>query len=654
MSTINASLAFLIPIGYALIAAAGLPAERTRHAAVSLFAALGLAAAGYVAVGFALQFGGVGLIHNLPGLEELIWEWSALGPAWGTGWGMAGLTGWGLTGPAATAGAFRLALANLPWVITAALIPVVGLRSRIPAWSVGLLGLLTGAIIYPLAGNWIWGGGWLANLGSNLEQGHGLVDAGGSGLTHLLAAAVALAGILVFLPRQPRSASPDAPTPLPRLYLPLLTALGAGLLLIGGTGWSIANPLLAAQNADGSRIALNWALAAAAGGLVPLFYTWFVAGTPDPLMAARGLAAGTVAIAAGAPFVAPWAALLIGGLAGLLTPLAIFLVHQVLRWDDPAAVLPVHGLAGALGLVAVGLFADGSAGLAWNGVGPDSYLGIAVAGRDRAVSGPWLPGRLAQPNAGAGGWHRQPGLIWLLRGLAGNRTAGRAGPSLPATGIPRGGRATRSPGRRGSRHRARTGRLEGDRGSPLRHAPSCTGDLRSPPRSPSSAGDRRSPLPGYLAQHLQPQALQIFPLAHRLIQVMQQERQPDPRGQRQQDAQRQIELLAAGRPTRPTAGGSISRMSASAALNWPKKSALLSVKVAAIAFAISRSWASSPQITLTVKMRCSLPGCVLAPIAPAGTVMPWAASRLLTSPANTWLRTISPRSSTRYSEVSMV
>lgn len=406
ISTMTLGLAFLIPLGYALIAVSGTPGDRSRRAAVNFFAALGLAVVGYVMTGFAFQFGGAGLAYNRPGFDGLIWEWSALGPTWGPGWGMAGLAGWALTGPAATAGATALALANLPWVLLAALIPVGALRERVPAWATALVGLLLGGLIYPLAGNWVWGGGWLANLGNNLGLGHGLVDAGGAGLVHLLAAAVMLAGTLVFLPRRPKPARPTTAAPLPESRLPLLAFLGAAMLLVGNLAWTAANPLLDRQAVDLNRVALNGVLTAAAGALLALGYTWLVAGQPDLLMAARGLAAAVAASSAIAPFAPAWAALLIGGLTGLLTPLAIFSVDKVLRWEDPTAALTVHGLGGAVGLLAVGLLADGTAGAGWNGIGVASYLGVAgqgVTGLLAAGFQPDWPGQMQAQAVGAAG-----------------------------------------------------------------------------------------------------------------------------------------------------------------------------------------------------------------------------------------------------------
>jgi Amt family ammonium transporter len=405
VSTLTTGLAFLIPIGYALIAMGGLTAGAARRAAISALAALGLAAAGFLATGFALQFGGVGLLHTLPGLEELVWEWSALGPSWGAGWGMAGLSGWAMTGAAATPGAYALALASLPWVATAVLIPVLALQGRVPRWAIAWLGLLTAAVIFPLAGNWIWGGGWLANLGSNLGLGHGLVDVSGAGLVHLLGAAVALAGLLVVAPVRPRAASPDAPQPLPAAHFPLLALLGIGLLLVGNLAWTTANPLLGLADADLPRLTLNTALAAGGGALLALAYTWLVAGRPDPLMAARGCAAGAVTAAATAPFVAPWAALAVGAGAGLLTPLILYASERVLRRPDETATLTVHGLGGLLGLLALGVFADGAAGAGWNNVGMGSYLEVVRQGVTGLLPAPGFlpdwPGQMQAQAVGA-------------------------------------------------------------------------------------------------------------------------------------------------------------------------------------------------------------------------------------------------------------
>lgn len=376
-------LAFMVPVGFALIGASGLPAERSRHAAVSFLAALGLALVGYVITGFALQFGGVGLVHETRGYDGLIWEWSALGVTWGPGWGMAGLAGWFLSGGAATPEARTLALANLPWVLTAALIPVSVLAGRIPSWATGLLGFLVGALLFPLAGNWTWGGGWLANLGSNLGLAQGLADPGGAGLVHLLGAAVALAGLLVFLKRRPRWVVDAEPVALPAITFPLLSLVGVGLLFAGLAAWMTANPLLP-DEIEVQRVLLHTIVTAAAAALFSIGYTGLVAGRYDPLMGTRAVGAAIVASLAAAAYIPAWAALVLGALIGLLTPIVIFTIDRILRWDDPTAGLTIHGLGGLLGLVAVGLLADGTAGVA---AGPDFPLqlqaqvtGIAAIG----------------------------------------------------------------------------------------------------------------------------------------------------------------------------------------------------------------------------------------------------------------------------------
>jgi Amt family ammonium transporter len=109
-------------------------------------------------------------------------------------------------------------------------------------------------------------------------------------------------------------------------------------------------------------------------------YTWFATGAADSLMAARGTAAGVLAVAAAMAFVPPWAAFVLGATAGLLVPLITYLVQYVLHIEDPTGAVPVGLLGGVMGVLAVGILSDGLAGQGWNGVGPETYLGVTGQG----------------------------------------------------------------------------------------------------------------------------------------------------------------------------------------------------------------------------------------------------------------------------------
>ena len=109
-------------------------------------------------------------------------------------------------------------------------------------------------------------------------------------------------------------------------------------------------------------------IASGAGALVATFFMMWKFGKPDPSMMANGLLAGLVAITAPCAFVPSWAAFLIGAVAGLLVVLAVFFIDQKLKIDDPVGAIAVHGVNGAWGVLALGLFADGSYGDGWNGV----------------------------------------------------------------------------------------------------------------------------------------------------------------------------------------------------------------------------------------------------------------------------------------------
>jgi Amt family ammonium transporter len=372
-------LGYLLPIGFFLLAWGGMEPERARRAAIQGLVALALATVGYFATGFAFHLGGAAVFSDRPGLGALDSIWSPLDRVRGLGWGVIGLKGFFLGG-ADTPQALALFAAYLPMAATAVLLPVLALFGRARGGWVALLGLLTGALLFPLAACWVWGGGWLASMGQTLARGHGAVDHAGSGVVYLLGGMMAW-GALTALGREPPQ---EGPAEMPPAHFPLLANLGVLLVVVGWLGWSLSGPLHAdGARLDAGRMAVNGSLALAGATLTSLFYCWLALGRGDSLMVARGAAGGLVALSAGAPFLPPWAALVVGGVAGLLVPLGVYLVDRLLRLADATAAVAVAALPGLWGLLAVALFADGRWGQGWNGVGAEVYrtvIGQGVSG----------------------------------------------------------------------------------------------------------------------------------------------------------------------------------------------------------------------------------------------------------------------------------
>jgi len=372
-------LGYLLPIGFFLLGWGGMEPERARRAAIQGLVALALATVGYFATGFAFHLGGAAVFSDRPGLGTLDSIWSPLDRVRGLGWGVIGLKGFFLGG-ADTPQALALFAAYLPMAATAVLLPVMALFGRARGGWVALLGLLTGALLFPLAACWVWGGGWLASMGQTLARGHGAVDHAGSGVVYLLGGMVAW-GALTALGREPPQ---EGPAEMPPAHFPLLANLGVLLVVVGWLGWSLSGPLHAdGARLDAGRMAVNGSLALAGATLTSLFYCWLALGRGDSLMVARGAAGGLVALSAGAPFLPPWAALVVGGVAGLLVPLGVYLVDRLLRLADAPASVATAALPGLWGLLAVALFADGRWGQGWNGVGAEVYrtvIGQGVSG----------------------------------------------------------------------------------------------------------------------------------------------------------------------------------------------------------------------------------------------------------------------------------
>ncbi len=376
-----AILGFMMPIGVMLVAWGGADWEQMSSMASAGLLALFLAIVGYSATGFALQFGGIGWSHDLAGIEGLAAPFVSASRDTA---GLFGTRGFFLSGDAAGPGARYLFLSHLPWVMTAVLIPTIGLQRHAPGWVRALVGLLVSALAYPLLANWSWAGGptavtaeaggWLGNLGVNAGLGHGFIDFGGAGTVHLMGGAISLAGVFILGKRKP-GRDPSVPPSIPPVHLPMLAVLGLLLWAVGWIAATLAHPLLAGGSVPWSAVALNALAGMTAGATFSQFYAWFTTGQADALMAARGGAAGLVATTAAAPFVPLWSALLVGTVTGLLVPLLVFLVEEILRFRDPAGALPVSFCGGLIGLLAVGLFASGRSGAGWNSIGVASYLG---------------------------------------------------------------------------------------------------------------------------------------------------------------------------------------------------------------------------------------------------------------------------------------
>ncbi len=365
-----ALLGYLIPIGLFLLAWGGMDPMRARRATTVGALALALGALGYFATGLAFHLGGAGLMSDQAGLESLTRLFAGQGDL---SWGLIGLAGFFLAGDAATAETFALFFTYLPLVVSVVLLTVLSLSGHARGWQTAAGGLLAGGVLFPVVACWAWGGGWLANLGTTVERGHGFVDHSGSGVVYLLGGAAAF-GAVTGLGRRLPASSPEQADHMPPAHFPLLANLGALLFGLGWLGWSLSTPFHAAEaDLNLPRVAVNGLLGGAGAVLVSQAYCWFTTGYADALMSARGAAAGFIAVSAGAPFVPPWAALIIGMVAGFLLPLGVYVVDRLLLLPDATATVALGSTAGVWGLIAVALFADGRSGQGWNGVGPVEY-----------------------------------------------------------------------------------------------------------------------------------------------------------------------------------------------------------------------------------------------------------------------------------------
>lgn len=406
-------LVFFMQAGFALVETGFTRAKNVAHTMMMNMMVFCIGAIGYWICGFAFQFGAVNYVYPATPISSTqaaaewvfspvtLGSWTdaagnallATGLRIGDQGGFLGLSGFFLQGiPLSVAGILAFFLFQMVFMDTAATIPTGSGAERMKFAGFVIMGFWVSMLIYPIAGNWVWGGGWLANLGRTMGWGNGAVDFAGSGVVHMTGGAVGLAIAMVLGPRIGRFNADGGTNPMPGHNIPM-GVLGTVILFFGWFGFNPGSALgLVVPAADASSAAASWPInlvavaaintliAGAMGGLSAMAYSWLFtpAKKPSPSLSVNGILAGLVAITAPCAFVDSTGAAIIGLIAGVLVILSTFALER-LKIDDPVGAVPVHMVNGMWGVLAVGIFAIGNPdSAAWNGM--DSAVTGLLAG----------------------------------------------------------------------------------------------------------------------------------------------------------------------------------------------------------------------------------------------------------------------------------
>jgi ammonium transporter, Amt family len=360
---ITGFLVLFMQVGFAFLVTGLTRAKNAGHMMMMNIAAFAVALLAYYAVGFAFMFGGLNKIFpvaNLGGetpLNGILGHGSA---------GLLGLHGFLLQSHGAYDGRVMvLFLFEVVFMETAGYIIVGAIAERISFAGFLLAEVAIGAVIYPIYGMWMWGGGWLAKLGTSMHLGHGAVDFAGSGVVHATGGWAALALAMALGPRIGKFNKDGSANAIPGHNIPYVV-IGTLILVFGWMGFNPGSTL-GATDGRIAVVAVNTLLAACVGFVMAMGITNGKYGKPDISMSCNGMLAGLVAVTAPCAFIAPWAAVVIGGVAGTLVVYSVEFFDRM-HIDDPCGAISVHGVNGAWGVLSVGLFADGTYGAGWNGV----------------------------------------------------------------------------------------------------------------------------------------------------------------------------------------------------------------------------------------------------------------------------------------------
>jgi Amt family ammonium transporter len=372
---IGAVLVIFMQAGFALVETGFCRAKHAAHVVSTNFAIFGLGFVGYFLVGYGLMFGGYSYV--LPGFD-FGYNAPVGGALIGSGnWTFLWQGGFALSGDAVTKGGGAAIIGFFLYMVafmdTVATIPTGAMAERWKWKAFVGWGLFCGALYYPIFGAWTWGGGWLAKTWDTMSLGAGYVDFAGSGVVHAVGGVAALAGALVLGPRIGKYNKDGSPNTLPGHHIPM-AMLGCFILLFGWFGFNAASTL-AASDIQFAVVATNTAIAGAFGAVTAMFVMMWKSGKPDPGMMVNGMLAGLVAITAPCAFTSPAYSAIIGIIAGVLVIYAAIFIEKI-GIDDPVGAIAVHGVCGTFGVLAVGIFANGSYGGAWNGSDVGAVEGV--------------------------------------------------------------------------------------------------------------------------------------------------------------------------------------------------------------------------------------------------------------------------------------
>jgi Amt family ammonium transporter len=381
---ITGFLVMFMQAGFALVETGLCRAKNAGHTMSMNFMIYPMGMLGFYLCGFAFMFGGMadpmspnnGGISTMGGYTGLNHE---LGFHLGGKFiGLLGFKGFLLQGAGYDTAAFALFLFQMVFMDTTATIPTGGAAERWKFSAFMIYGCFIGTIMYPVFGNWVWGGGWLANLGANFGIGHGHVDFAGSSVVHMQGGVIALIFAWLLGPRygkydkDGKLVHPITPHSIP------MVMLGTFILAFGWFGFNPGSSL-AGTDLRIAVVAVNTMLASASGALGATLWMWWVrTKKPDPSMMCNGMLAGLVAITCPCAFVSAGGAFLLGLIAGVLVVESVFFFDRI-GIDDCVGAISVHGTCGAWGCLSLGLFADGTYGDGWNAV-PGTVRGLFYGG----------------------------------------------------------------------------------------------------------------------------------------------------------------------------------------------------------------------------------------------------------------------------------